>query len=311
MENKSHALIAGLFTILLLAAAIAIGLWLNREREETVPYEIATKLPIPGLSPQASVNYRGLEVGRVTEIAFDPQVPGQILIHLKVRPDTPITRSTWAMLGYQGVTGIAFVVLDDDGSEPVRVASTAANPARITLRPSLLNRLESRGLEILSQVEEVTRRVNSLLNEENQQAMLKTFSNISSAAEQFERIPRQMQPTLQRLPALTSQTERMVHSIDQLSRDLSAMSANLQGKDGALARVGRSADEITALASRFENDLVPLTTDIRSTLRLFNRTLEGINERPQSVLFGARPAEPGPGEAGFVAPMPEPPFKRE
>lgn len=304
MENKSHALVAGLFTILLLVAAIAIGLWLNRDREESVPYEIATKLPIPGLNPQAGVNFRGLDVGRVTDIAFDPQVPGQILIRLKVRPDTPITRSTWAMLGYQGVTGIAFVVLDDDGREPVRVASTPGKPARIELRPSLLNRLESRGLEILSQVEEVTRRVNNLLNEQNQQAMLKTFANISSAAEQFERIPRQMQPTLQRLPALTSEAERTLHSINKLSQDLSAMTANLQGKEGALTRVGRSADEITAVAARFENDLVPLSTDIRSTLRLFNRTLEGLNDRPQSVLFGARPAEPGPGEAGYMAPAP-------
>lgn len=304
MENKSHALVAGLFTILLLVAAIAVGLWLNRDREESVPYEIATKLPIPGLNPQAGVNFRGLDVGRVTDIAFDPQVPGQILIRLKVRPDTPITRSTWAMLGYQGVTGIAFVVLDDDGREPVRVTSTPDKPARIELRPSLLNRLESRGLEILSQVEEVTRRVNSLLNEQNQQAMLKTFANISSAAEQFERIPRQMQPTLQRLPALTNEAEQTLHSINRLSRDLSAMTANLQGKEGALTRVGRSADEITAVAARFENDLVPLSTDIRSTLRLFNRTLEGLNDRPQSVLFGARPAEPGPGEPGYNAPGP-------
>jgi phospholipid/cholesterol/gamma-HCH transport system substrate-binding protein len=304
MENKSHALIAGLFTIVLLVATIAIGLWFNRDREERVPYEIATKLPIPGLSEQASVNYRGLDVGRVNKIAFDPQVPGQILIRLAVRPDTPITRSTWAMLGYQGVTGIAFIVLDDDGREPVRVSSGPEKPARIELRPSLLNRLESRGIEILSQVEEVTRRVNDLLNEQNQQAMLKTFANISSAAEQFERIPRQMQPTLQRLPALTKEAEQTLHSINALSRDLSSMASRLQDQDGALARVGKTADEITAVATRFENDLVPLSTDIRFTLRLFNRTLEGLNERPQSVLFGARPAEPGPGEAGYLAPAP-------
>ena len=46
-----------------------IGLWLNRDRVERVPYEIATKLSIPGLNPQAAVRYRGLDVGKVDESA--------------------------------------------------------------------------------------------------------------------------------------------------------------------------------------------------------------------------------------------------
>src|SRR6476660_360616 len=121
MENKSHALLAGIFTIALLTAAILIALWFNRDRVEWVPYEIATKLSIPGLNPQAAVRYRGLDVGKVDDILFDPNAVGQILVRISVRPDTPITQSTFATLGYQGVTGIAYVQLDDDGSRPVKL----------------------------------------------------------------------------------------------------------------------------------------------------------------------------------------------
>ena len=71
MENKSHAMIAGLFTIAMLAAVILGAIWLNRDREVRVPYQIATRLSVPGLNPQATVRYRGLEVGRVDEIVFD------------------------------------------------------------------------------------------------------------------------------------------------------------------------------------------------------------------------------------------------
>ena len=100
MENKSHALMTGLFTLFLLTAAILGAIWFNRDRVETVSYQIATKLSIPGLNPEASVRYRGLEVGKVKTIDFDPQVTGQILINITVTPDTPITYSTYAMLGY-------------------------------------------------------------------------------------------------------------------------------------------------------------------------------------------------------------------
>ena len=302
MENKSHALIAGLFTIGLLVIAVLGAMWMNRDKEDRVPYEIATKLSIPGLNQQAAVRYRGLNVGRVENISFDPQVPGQILVRIGVREDTPVTRSTFAMLGYQGVTGIAYVALDDDGSNPVRVRSDADQVARITLRPSLLNAFEDKGKAILEQAEELTVRINKLLSEQNQQAMLQAFSNVSNAAEQLAQIPRQMQPTLARLPALTSDAQRAVQSIDRLSRNLSEMTTAIQAKNGPLERVGRTADNIAAVAEQFEHDLLPLTYEIRSTLRLFNRTLENINDRPQSIFFGARPDDPGPGEEGFVAP---------
>src|SRR4051794_30118615 len=105
MENKAHALMAGLFTLVLLIVAVFIGLWLNRDRIKRVPYEIVTRMSIPGLSPQAAVRYRGLDVGKVDAIMFDPKVPGQILMRLGIRPDTPITQSTYGTLAYQGVTG--------------------------------------------------------------------------------------------------------------------------------------------------------------------------------------------------------------
>ena len=40
MENRSHALMTGIFTIALLVATVLIGLWFNRDKTELVPYEI-------------------------------------------------------------------------------------------------------------------------------------------------------------------------------------------------------------------------------------------------------------------------------
>ncbi|HEU4375093.1 MAG TPA: MCE family protein, partial [Telluria sp.] len=47
MENRSHALMTGLFTIALLIAAVLAGIWFNRDRTERVPYLIATTESIP------------------------------------------------------------------------------------------------------------------------------------------------------------------------------------------------------------------------------------------------------------------------
>ncbi len=292
----------GVFTLALLTAAVLIGIWFNRDTSETVPYQIATKLSVPGLNPQAAVRYRGLDVGRVEAIVFDPKVPGQILVNISVQPDTPITESTYATLGYQGVTGIAYVQLDDDGSKPVKLPSSEERTARITLRPSLFDTLQNKGLAILEQTEEIAKRVNTLLSDENQQAILSAFNNVSKAAGELETIPRQLQPTLAKLPALTTQAQQSLKSIGQLSNNLDALTTELKQPNGTIDRLADAIDRVGSAADSIELEALPLSNDVRTSLRALNRTLEGFNERPQSVLFGARRPAPGPGEDNFTPP---------
>lgn len=156
MENKSHAFIAGLFTVCLVAAALLIVWFLNMDRTVKQPYMIATNLSIPGLNPQATVRFRGLDVGKVTNIAFNKDDPGEILIYFEVKEDTPMTESTFATLSYQGVTGIASIELNDDETSDKRLVTSAENPAHIEMRSSLLNELQQRGLDILKQVQSVS-----------------------------------------------------------------------------------------------------------------------------------------------------------
>jgi phospholipid/cholesterol/gamma-HCH transport system substrate-binding protein len=309
MENKAHALIAGIFMIVLLTGAVLVGLWLNRDQVDWVPYQIATKLSVPGLNPQATVRYRGLDVGKVDNVTFDPQAPGGILIHISVRPDTPVTQSTFATLGYQGVTGIAYVQLDDDGSRPIKVPSNKEHIARIEMRPSLLDQLQNRGLAILEQTEEIAKRINNALEPDNQKAILAAFDSVNKAAIELETIPRQLQPTLSQLPAMTKQAQQALSAMTALSKDASALVGNLNGvattlqsPQGPLAQLAGSAEQIGAVANKLEHETLPIAGDARTSIRALNRTLNTVNERPQSILFGSPAAAPGPGESGFVAP---------
>lgn len=302
MENKSHALIAGLFTLLLLIAAVLVALWFNRDSTERVPYQLATTLSVPGLNPQAAVRYRGLDVGRVTEISFDPKVPGQILVHISVDRKTPITQSTYGTLGYQGVTGIAYVHLDDEGTNPTPLPTSEDQVARIEMRPSILDTLETKGLAILMQAEELTKRVNTLLGPENQKAVLDTFGNVSRAAAELETIPKQLKPTLDRLPKLTAEAQSTLASVAKLTKDVNALTTQLQAAGGPLTKMADAADRVGSAADTIELEVTPFVTDVRSSLRTFDQALERFSERPQGFLFGSRDMAPGPGEFGFVAP---------
>ena len=307
----------GFFTLALLIATVLAGIWFNRDRVERVPYQIATTQSIPGLNPQAAVRYRGLEVGKVDEIIFNPKIAGQILIRLAVDTEAPITNTTFATLGYQGVTGIAFIQLDDEKTGSKLLPSDKDHIASLPLRPGLLDQLEKRGLVILDRVEAISNKVDNLMSPQNQKLMIGAFEDISKTAQVYRDIPEKLGPTLDRLPQLTAKAEQSMASFNELSSSATRMTNNidklatgLQAPDGPIARLNTTVDRVGSSLEGVTSDLelqtlphlVSMTDEARTSLRAVRRTVTTINDRPQSLLFGGATAVPGPGEAGFVAP---------
>jgi len=307
MENRSHALMTGIFTISLLIAAVLFGIWFNRDRVKYDPYLIATTQSVPGLNPQAAVRYRGLEVGKVDEIDFDPKLAGQILIHLSIDPATPITKTTYATLGYQGVTGIAYIQLDDESVGSPALATTKQNPSRIPLQPGLFDQLEKRGTAILEKAEDVTKKLDTLLSPDNQKKMLGAFSDVSEAAQSYKDLAAKLDPAVQKIPALVEHGDRALQSVDTLANEASKVARTLQGPDGAVQRITASVDRATtsveAVAAGVELETLPgvtgLADETKSSMRAIRRTMNNISDRPSSILFGAPGTPPGPGEPGF------------
>lgn len=313
MENRSHALMTGIFTIALLVATVLIGLWFNRDKTELVPYEIVTTQSIPGLNPQATVRYRGLEIGRVDTIVFDPRVTGQILIRLSVDEASPITSTTYASLGYQGVTGIAFIQLNDERTGSPRLKTGSDAIARIPLRPGLLDQLEDRGLAILVKAEQITTSLDELLSPENRATMLGAFESVDRAADAYAAIPQRLDPVLNQLPSLITKVDRSMDSIDTLATSATSMTRNydnlatrLQAPDGPIERLNSTIGALGAATSELELETLPhvvqMTDEARASLRAVRRTANSFSDRPQSILFGTPGDAPGPGEPGFAPP---------
>ena len=114
MESRAYALITGLF-VLGVAACIAVwAQWLNKTPIARTAYRVVALGPVTGLNPEAQVRYRGMSVGRVTAIGLDAKDPRRILVDIEVDDGIPITKRTFAQLGMEGITGIAYVHLQDD-----------------------------------------------------------------------------------------------------------------------------------------------------------------------------------------------------
>ena len=305
MENRSHALIAGFFTLLLgVATALALW-WFGEKHEETHDYLVVTTKNIAGLNVQAQVRYRGIRVGKVEEILFDRDDFRQTLIRIRIRDDIPVTAGTEAQLGIQGVTGIAHIQLEDDGDSPTRLLATKGALPRIPMKDSMLQEVADVGRETLIQVNQAVSGINQLLNPENQQAIAKTLANLESVSHNAQIASEQMrqllsQENLRLLRSSLRGTEYTLNEAGAFFSEARGLVGRWQTLGGKLdtALIEPASAGMTSLAPRINE----LGNELASTSRQLSRVLQMLEESPQSLIFGQQKPVPGPGEAGFTPP---------
>jgi phospholipid/cholesterol/gamma-HCH transport system substrate-binding protein len=307
MEKQSHAFIAGLFVIVVGIAAIAGAVWLKPDRGPArVPIEMWTTHSVVGLKADAPVRFRGVDVGRVESITFDPEHSGQIRVRIAVDPATPITEATYGKLSYQGITGVAFVQLDEEKGKSSRpLPPSAGKVARMELQASMFERAEDDLRDVLVKVSGVATRVEQLLSEENQQRMLAMVDSIERTSEHYGVLARELEPSAKALPGLLQQTtqtvkkaQRTVDSVAQLADDADRKLVVLDTVAASAKQIGRAADDL-------HKDTLPrvnaLIDEVSVDARELKRTLRQANARPQSFIFGLQSPPPGPGERGFIS----------
>lgn len=308
MENRSHALIAGLFAVVFfLAAALALW-WLGGSRELTDTYILETRGSVTGLNLEAQVRYRGIRAGKVRDIRPDEQNPGLLLVEISLARQYRLTDRSVARLNYQGVTGLAYVMLEEGTTGKGIPLDTDGPPPRIRIQPGLFDTLGDKAGDIATQVAELTVRLNRLLDERNTRNIARTLDNLATASESLKEAPKVVaalraalsDANLNRLNAILAHLEKTAGEAAPLTAEARGLVATMNGLAQRLDRVAGGAGE------RLNTETLPraetLLTELTAATRRLDRLLDTLNDTPQAVIFGATPPRPGPGETGFVAP---------
>ncbi len=307
MENRAHALAAGLFTLMLGAALAAVALWFSKDDIKLVPYAMTTSSSVTGLKTEAPVRYRGVDVGKVDDISIDTANRGRVQIRIGVREGTPITKGTYAQLGYQGITGLAYVLLGDEGKSQEALQSSAQELAFIRMKPSLMDDGES----LFGAVVEITEKVNRLLAEENQARVRRTLANMEDVTQRASTVAKKLEPSLEAMPGLIAEAKGLAHETrasvrkaDLLMSNANGLALKLDARVDTLARALARVEEVGITARAVNDETMPrmnvLIEDLSKDTHALGRVINNLGEQPQSLVFGTAPGAPGPGEPGFT-----------
>ncbi len=305
VERNAYALATGVFVVVLGIGLLLAARWLQGPAVDRQPYQLISKASVAGLAPYSKVYYRGVDVGQVTAIQFAPDGSRDILIDIVLEPRVPVTDNTYGVLKSQGLTGLSLVELLDDGPlDAPHLATSAAAPARIPMRPSLLESFQAVGQGIAEQIQQLSSNANRLFTPDNIDRMSRIMANLEHISVRVDELLIATRPTLDRLPPMLAQGDTALAEAGatlRALRDTLELFQQRLGEAGAIA--ARTEATVQGIGAKVATSTLPeleaSVAAVAAAAKRFEQLAATLERDPPALLLGTVPAPPGPGEPGY------------
>ncbi|MDM7970021.1 MAG: MlaD family protein [Paracoccaceae bacterium] len=293
METRARYILVGIFTLLSLAAALGFILWLAKVQIDRTyaQYDIVFDT-VAGLGQASAVQYNGVDVGKVQNIALDRFDPSLVRVRIEIYASTPIRQDTVATLASQGVTGVSFVALAGGRAESERLA--VIPPAEVPViasKPSVVQGLIIDAPNLLAEAILLMRDIRAFTTSENGAAITAILENveratarIDSMANRTEAVMASAEATLDLADSALTEAQTAFASANMvIGAELPALVDRLKA---ALDEIGRSATRIETFTRTGLPQFRALVQETRSVVANIGATASRIGSDPGRFLLG-------------------------
>ncbi|HEY3356763.1 MAG TPA: MlaD family protein [Polyangia bacterium] len=306
MESRVSYTLVGLFVVILGVSAVIVPLWLSRgELRGLEPdrYVVLIRESVAGLSVDAPVRYRGVDVGRVKAIDINPANVEEVRVTIALVHGTPVKVDSFATMRAQGLTGISFIDLEGGTQAAPRLQAQSDEPPVITSRPSLLTKLENTATGVAGNLDRLTADARGVLDEENRRALKEILQNLAKLTHTLERrsgaVDRGITESAAAMAHLARLAARLEATVPPLVQKIDEGAGALRDSAGAIRAsaegIGRTTQSVERVATRTLPELDPLIGELRQVTGSLQRLVAQLEREPGSLVSG-RPRVKGPGE---------------
>jgi phospholipid/cholesterol/gamma-HCH transport system substrate-binding protein len=336
MNPKVSYTLVGLFVLVFGTALVTIGVWLSASTSGTeyITYVAYFTESVSGLNPNATVSYRGVDVGKVSEIELDPDDPSRVRVLLEIEKGTPVKEDTVAILVSQGITGLSNVELSGGSRQsPMLEARPGELYPEIETGASLFVRLDRSVTNLVDSLTETTNmlqgvaeRVELLLGDENQRSITRILrgvaditdavathgeqlseslddvaiilGNTAAASEQLPRVMAQLNDTVASLElTLNGAIERVAGGIEETTSSFTTVAETVNTTvDNVNTMVLDTQRDLAAFTQNTPRQVDQLVAELRSLSETLRILSQDLERDPNMLVFGRPHAQTGPGE---------------
>ena len=292
MERNAHYLIVGGFVAAVLATATIMLVWMAGSYDTNIykRYSVYFEGSVSGLSEGSTVSYRGVNVGRVVSIRFDPDHPERITTIIEVEETTPISTSSSVSLQSVGITGLSALAIKTAaaGGEALVSLKGEKYPVIPSERSSLGQLLDD-APQITDSAIEVLARVNALLSEENIESIGKTLSHIEGASANLNVVLNEgnietIGKTLSNVEGASANLNTVFNADN--AKNISSMLKNLNRTTQRLDRLlSKNEKQIEGFTGDNLDEIAVLVKDTQEMVNAFKILAQKLGDDPSQILY--------------------------
>ncbi len=301
MDRDANYVAVGAFVIVVLAMATVFVLWYTntQERREYQRFEVYFSGSVTGLNEGSTVRYLGVNVGKVARIRLDPRAADRVLALVDLDKATPVTKDTLAKLTMQGLTGLVVIDLSQAPKNAASISPEVPSQGYPVIRsmPSDFDLFVSGLPELVADATRVTRRLNTLLGDDNLAAVRAMAANLRAATEPLPgatrdaaRLVAEFRAAVAEAHGAASSARRLVSGAEpevgstlaRLSEAATNLAAISRRLDALLARHEADIDRFAGRGLDDVGQLVREGRDAAAEVRELARTL---HEEPSRLLY--------------------------
>lgn len=264
MEREANYAAVGAFVLVVALLGALFVYWYSdsREHRDYNRYEIYFSGSVSGLDKGASVRYLGVGVGRVVDMRIDPRDSSRVEVIVDVDSRTPVSEHTLAELQLQGITGLLYIDLSEDRTDK-RMTPPVAGLKYPVIRsaPSRFDVFLASLPEVVAGANEVMKRANRLLSDNNVEAVTTALNNLHNASDTLPQ-------TLRNVNALVAQLRdaslQLSESAQAAHRVLDSVSPDVRA---TAQRIHAIADNLNHVSSELDKIIAENRQDVRSFAR--------------------------------------------
>jgi phospholipid/cholesterol/gamma-HCH transport system substrate-binding protein len=303
METRAHHVLIGLFTVLVVSAALIFAVWLARSSADRQfhEFDVIFNEAVTGLGKGGSVEYNGIKVGSIYRIQLDPSDPRRVIARIRVGGDVPVREDTRAKLALTGITGVAVIQLSGGAPPSPPLETTDGTVPHIIADPSPLSQLLSNGQDLVTNINQAVLRATALLSPENTARIGRTLdhidkitstvsedrSDIHAMLSQLALASKEANETLKATRTLVDNANGLVNgpAVQTLASARETL-ASLERTSASLEHILQANREAIDNGAQGLNDLGPTLRELRETIGSLHKISRQIDENPTRYLLG-------------------------
>jgi len=319
MNNKVNYSLVGSLVLFGMFLMVGFSYWLLQpsNEEETKKYCIYFDESVLGLNYEAPVKYRGIKVGKVTQLKISKENSQQVEVQITVLKTTPIKTSTRAKLTSQGITGLSYINLTlGDKNAPLLTKTDDSEYPVIKTTPSFFETIEQSFGSVSTNLSKTLNGTQKLLNEQNQVQITLLLKKSASFMDKLDRVfdedtilhikrsAKNLDEASVKLNTMMPTLERFAQNSIEWEDKVSASFGSIMGSYNGIketmdvfrASVASGEFNFKAIA----NDIVPninnTLLDMQQLMVKLESILDQYERSPGDLLFKQEEIKKGPGE---------------